>query len=75
MEWSLDLVVGDTSSMKSSVQVFNAVSKARQRLDMLNRTLVRLTPELFIPASSTIVRSHRLGHSLFNDINKLERLH
>lgn len=44
-------------SMRFSAQVSKVVSTIRQRLAMMNRTFVCLTPELFIPAHSAIACS------------------
>lgn len=46
------------SSMKFSFRVSRAIFKSRERLAMLAITFVHLTPELFIPDYSEIVRSH-----------------
>lgn len=75
-----DLGVIVNSENKSTDQVTAAVKKARRMLAMLNRTFSKMSPEVFLPAYSALVRSQleycvqAWSPHLLGDVQKLERV-
>lgn len=51
-----DLGIMIDSSLKPTTQVDSAVAKARSALAFISRTFERLTPDIFLPAYSALVR-------------------
>lgn len=51
-----DMRIVSDSSLKLTIQVDVAVTKARSTLILISRTFERLTPDIFLPVYSAVVR-------------------